>query len=110
MTLADEAHQNTGRLRPLACAGQPFEIPPQRRQRAERDPGMPSSTWRLRSDAWEYLRFGVKRIALGSDEERAQTRDSEIGRNLRALETLEMYWAGFGQRYVQGIADQLRCW
>ena len=74
----------------------------------ERDPGMPSSTWRLRSDAWEYLRFGVKRIALGSDDESALTRDGEIARNLRALETIEMYWAGFGQRYVRGIAELLR--
>ncbi len=73
----------------------------------ERDPGMPSSTWRMRSDAWEYLRFGVKRIALGSDDESALTRDGEIARNLRALETIEMYWAGFGQRYVRCIAELL---
>ena len=73
----------------------------------ERDLGMPSSTWRLRSDAWEYLRFGVKRIALGNDDETALTRDGEIARNLRALETIEMYWAGFGQRYVRGIAELL---
>ncbi len=73
----------------------------------ERDMGMPASTWRLRSDAWEYLRFGVKRIALGSDDEAALTRDGEIARNLRALETIEMYWAGFGQRYVRNIAELL---
>lgn len=73
----------------------------------ERDPGMPSSTWRLRSDAWEYLRFGVKRLALGNDEAGTLTADSEIYRSLRSLETIEMYWAGFGQRYVQGISDLL---
>jgi len=73
----------------------------------ERDPGMPASTWRLRSDAWEYLRFGVKRIALGSDDESALTHDGEIARNLRALETIEMYWAGFGQRYVRNISQLL---
>ena len=73
----------------------------------ERDPGMPSSTWRLRSDAWEYLRFGVKRLALGSDDVDAIAADSEIHRSLRALETIEMYWAGFGQRYVRAIGDLL---
>ncbi len=73
----------------------------------ERDPGMPVSTWRLRSDAWEYLRFGVKRIALGNDDESALTRDGEIARSLRALETVEMYWAGFGQRYVRCIGEAL---
>jgi arginine decarboxylase len=73
----------------------------------ERDPGMPSSTWRLRSDAWEYLRFGVKRLALGSDDASAIAADSEIQRSLRALETIEMYWAGFGQRYVRAIGELL---
>ncbi len=73
----------------------------------ERNPGMPASTWRVRSDAWEYLRFAVKRVAHGSDDISALSADSEIARNLRALETIEMYWAGFGQRYVRGIADLL---
>lgn len=73
----------------------------------ERDPGMPSSTWRLRSDAWEYLRFAVKRLALSGEDAEAVANDSEIHRNLRALETIEMYWAGFGQRYVRGIWDLL---
>jgi len=73
----------------------------------ERDPGMPSSTWRLRSDAWEYLRFAVKRLAHGSEASGELAADSEIWRNLRALETIEMYWAGFGQRYVATIAELL---
>ncbi|RGE23260.1 aminotransferase class I/II-fold pyridoxal phosphate-dependent enzyme [Leucobacter sp. wl10] len=73
----------------------------------ERDPGMPTSTWRLRSDAWEYLRFAVKRLALGSDDVEALAADSEIHRSLRALETIEMYWAGFGQRYVRDIGELL---
>lgn len=73
----------------------------------ERDPGMPASTWRLRSDAWEYLRFAVKRLALGSDDVEVLASDSEIHRSLRALETIEMYWAGFGQRYVRTIGELL---
>ena len=81
--------------------------PPPMTGELERDMGMPTSTWRLRSDAWEYLRIGVKRIALGGDDKVALTRDGEIARNLRTLETIEMYWAGFGQRYVRCIAELL---
>ena len=73
----------------------------------ERNTGMPASTWRLRSDAWEYLRFAVKRVAHGSDDVTALSADSEIARNLRSLETIEMYWAGFGQRYVRNIGELL---
>ncbi|WP_243751907.1 aminotransferase class I/II-fold pyridoxal phosphate-dependent enzyme [Leucobacter weissii] len=69
---------------------------------------MPSSTWRLRSDAWEYLRFAVKRLVHGSEEDGELSADHEIWHGLRALETIEMYWAGFGQRYVAGVADLLR--
>nr|WP_236021923.1 beta-eliminating lyase-related protein [Leucobacter soli] len=69
---------------------------------------MPSSTWRLRSDAWEYLRFAVKRLAHGDLESGELSAESEVWRNLRALETIEMYWAGFGQRYVAAIAELLQ--
>lgn len=73
----------------------------------ERDPGMPSSTWRMRSDAWEYLRFAVKRLAYGNDDFDLLAADGEMQRSLRTLETVEMYWAGFGQRYVSAIGDLL---
>lgn len=73
----------------------------------ERDPGMPASTWRLRSDAWEYLRFSVKRLAAGDGEPGELAPDGELWRSLRALETIELYWAGFGQPYVAAIAELL---
>ena len=73
----------------------------------ERDPGMPASSWRLRSDAWEYLRFAVKRLATDSDSPDTLAADGEVHRNLRALEAIELYWAGFGQRYVRAIGDLL---
>ncbi|WP_025134120.1 beta-eliminating lyase-related protein [Leucobacter sp. PH1c] len=74
----------------------------------ERDPGMPSSTWRMRSDAWEYLRFAVKRLVYGADDNtELLAADGEIQRSLRSLETVEMYWAGFGQRYVVAIGELL---
>ncbi|MBU3994429.1 MAG: ornithine decarboxylase, partial [Actinobacteria bacterium] len=75
--------------------------------RLERDPGMPSSTWRMRSDAWEYLRSAVKLLVHGSPRSSALEADGEISRLLRALETIEMYWAGFGQRYVVEITNLL---
>ena len=76
-------------------------------QSLERDPGMPTSTWRLRSDAWEYLRFAIKRLESGHETASILDGDGEIARNLRALETLELYWAGFGQRYVAEIREAL---
>lgn len=97
----------------------------------ERDQGMPANTWRLRGDSWEFLRYAVKRLALrekgsgvgalraerlaganvhddvagqnGHGESAAAMR--EIHRHLRSLKTIEMYWAGFGKRYVTGIAE-----
>lgn len=68
--------------------------------------GMPASTWRLRSDAWEYLRFIIKRLALGTEPtSEVIGSGSELQRLLRSLETIELYWAGFGQRYVRNLAD-----
>jgi arginine decarboxylase len=76
--------------------------------RLEPDLGMPASTWRLRSDAWEYLRFAIKRLALGSDDTETLAADKQIYRSLRSLETIEMYWAGFGQQYVKTIRELLQ--
>ena len=73
----------------------------------ERDPGMPPTTWRLRSDAWEYLRFAVKRLTFDASNADAIASDSELFRSLRALETIEMYWGGFGQRYVRQLGELL---
>lgn len=75
--------------------------------RLEPDAGMPASTWRLRSDAWEYLRFAVKRLAHGENPSAVLAADSEIRRSLRALETIELYWAGFGPKFVTEISERL---
>ena len=80
---------------------------PHAQGKLERDPGMPASSWRMRSDAWEYLKFAVKRLATDSDTAETLAADGEVQRNLRALETIELYWAGFGQRYVQAIGELL---
>ncbi|GGA57092.1 amino acid decarboxylase [Pseudoclavibacter endophyticus] len=69
----------------------------------EPNPGMPASVWRLRLDAWEYVRYAVRLLARGDTDLSDAAGLSEIHRSLRALETVEMYWAGFGQRYVKSI-------
>ncbi|WP_416375676.1 aminotransferase class I/II-fold pyridoxal phosphate-dependent enzyme [Neomicrococcus lactis] len=77
------------------------------RVKLETDPGMPSTTWRMRSDAWEYLLFAVKRLVHSPNPQEAYAADTELHRSLRALETIELYWAGCGQEYVRSIRQQL---
>ncbi|MGO1909925.1 MAG: ornithine decarboxylase, partial [Brevibacterium linens] len=78
-----------------------------RKANLERDPGMPASTWRLRSDAWEYLKFAIKRLAASGGDFSMIAEDGEVWRSLRSLRTIELYWGGFGQRYVEEITDLL---
>jgi arginine decarboxylase len=111
MTRIEVAHSTAAEARGTIAGGDPFRgstsASPSGANTLERDPGMPSSTWRLRSDAWEYLRFAVKRISLGNDNDGVLSSDGEVFRSLRALETIELYWAGFGQRYVRAIRELL---
>ena len=65
--------------------------------------GMPSSAWRARSDAWEYTRYFVKLLALGGADVQDKSTVNELFRSLRALETIEFYWAGIGQNEVAEI-------
>ena len=68
---------------------------------------MPASTWRLRSDAWEYLKFAIKRLSASGGDFSMIAEDGEVWRSLRSLRTMELYWGGFGQRYVEEITDLL---
>ena len=110
MTIIDASHSRRSHAATLSDVIAPTKLSPVVDAAAatlERDPGMPASTWRLRSDAWEYLRFAVKRLALAGEGEDVLAQDGEVQRSLRALETIEMYWAGFGQRYVAAIGELL---
>lgn len=69
--------------------------------------GMPSSAWRARSDAWEYTRYFVKLLALGGADVQDHSTVSELFRSLRALETIEFYWAGIGHKRVREIREQI---
>ena len=72
---------------------------------------VPSSVWRLRVDAWEYLGYTVKQAAAvghGSGRVPGNGRLSvEAARLLPMLEAVEMYWAAPGQGYVAELRDSL---
>ncbi|MFH5879587.1 aminotransferase class I/II-fold pyridoxal phosphate-dependent enzyme [Arthrobacter sp. NA-172] len=72
---------------------------------------VPSSAWRVRADAWEFLGYAVKQLAATtSRSENARTpRDvpRDVQRLLPLLEALEMYWASPGQQYVAELRRSL---
>jgi len=72
---------------------------------------VPSSAWRLRVDAWEYLGYAVKQAAAvghGSGPDSGNGRlSAEAARLLPTLEALEMYWAAPGQEYVAELRTSL---
>lgn len=62
---------------------------------------VPSSVWRLRVDAWEYLGYAVKQLT--ADPTADVKLPPEAARLLPLLEAVEMYWASPGQAYVKGL-------
>ena len=68
---------------------------------AEPFTGIPSSVWRLRSDAWEFLGYATKQLAAAdAPEPSVNGLPREIRRRLQLLEAIEMYWAFPGHRHV----------
>ncbi len=65
---------------------------------------VPSSAWRVRADAWEFLGYAVKQLAAARSLTGAGRPPRELPRDVRRLlpllESLEMYWASPGQQYV----------
>lgn len=55
--------------------------------------GVPSSGWRIRSDAWEMLFFAIKQRIAQPDGASSQNLDYRIHRSLQMLHALELYWA-----------------
>ncbi|MDQ0213191.1 arginine decarboxylase [Arthrobacter bambusae] len=66
---------------------------------------VPSSAWRVRADAWEFLGYAVKQLSAGSRTVAGRTRElpRDVRRLLPLLESLEMYWASPGQQYVMEL-------
>ncbi|MFI8411947.1 aminotransferase class I/II-fold pyridoxal phosphate-dependent enzyme [Paeniglutamicibacter gangotriensis] len=68
----------------------------------------PSSVWRLRTDAWEYLGYAAK--ALPGASERGKSEDGllkEVTRQLRVLEAVETYWAVPGKARVLALRESI---
>src|SRR5699024_2950209 len=74
----------------------------------ERDPGIPASTWRLRSDAWEYLKFAIKRLSASGGDFSMIGEGGEVWRCLRALRARELYWGGAGEGSGEVVRDPSR--
>ncbi|MHC6218884.1 aminotransferase class I/II-fold pyridoxal phosphate-dependent enzyme [Arthrobacter sp. MMS24-S77] len=76
---------------------------------------VPSSAWRVRADAWEFLGYAVKQLAAASARPAAGARlareprelPREARRLLPLLESLEMYWASPGPHYVSELRRSL---
>ncbi|WAH98590.1 aminotransferase class I/II-fold pyridoxal phosphate-dependent enzyme [Arthrobacter sp. MMS18-M83] len=76
---------------------------------------VPSSAWRVRADAWEFLGYAVKQLAAASARPAAGARlaqgprdlPREVRRLLPLLESLEMYWAAPGPQYVTELRRSL---
>ncbi|MFL4475345.1 aminotransferase class I/II-fold pyridoxal phosphate-dependent enzyme [Paeniglutamicibacter sp. MACA_103] len=65
----------------------------------------PSSVWRLRTDAWEYLGYAAKQLpslSLSDTDSNAVEKGllAEVTRQLRVLEAVETYWAVPGKAHV----------
>lgn len=68
---------------------------------------VPSSAWRVRADAWEFLGYAVKQLAAATSRSGGARQSRELPREVRRLlpllESLEMYWASPGQQYVMEL-------
>lgn len=68
---------------------------------AEDDIGTPSSVWRLRTDAWEFLGYAAKQLRTIA---KPHTGDpgllAEVRRQLAVLDVVETYWAVPGRNHV----------
>ena len=82
------------------------------RQNADDDSGaggeVPSSAWRVRADAWEFLGYVVKQLSAAATSRSGGGRTlrelpREVRRLMPLLESLEMYWASPGQQYVMEL-------
>ena len=61
----------------------------------------PSTVWRLRTDAWEYLGYAAKALQGRTGPANAEKGlPAEVMRQLRVLEAVETYWAVPGKAQV----------
>ncbi len=67
----------------------------------------PSSAWRSRADAWEFLGYAFKQLAKGGQgmQSLSGLQDQAV-QALRLLQAMELYWAGPG---LAALAPLLNC-
>ncbi|WP_253257444.1 beta-eliminating lyase-related protein [Arthrobacter sp. Hiyo1] len=67
----------------------------------------PSSAWRSRADAWEFLGYAFKQLAKGGQgiQSRSGLQDQAV-QALRLLQAMELYWAAPG---LAALAPLLNC-
>lgn len=72
-----------------------------------REIGTPSSAWRSRADAWEFLGYAFKQLAKGGPGTPSHSglRDQTV-QALRLLQATELYWAAPG---IAALAPLLAC-
>lgn len=72
---------------------------------------VPSSAWRVRADAWEFLGYAVKQLAAATSRSGGGRAPRELPREVRRLlpllASLEMYWASPGPQYVAELRRNL---
>ncbi|MFP3462941.1 ornithine decarboxylase [Arthrobacter globiformis] len=68
--------------------------------------GTPSSVWRVRRDAWDFLRYAAKQLASDTSGPQNSKLQSEVRRLLRVLEAIEMYWAMPGLAFVERLREK----
>lgn len=72
----------------------------------------PSSVWRLRTDAWEFLGYGSKQLTAlatpGNGVNAAhQHMLDEVVRQLNVLESIEPYWAVPGRAHLAALRSRI---
>ncbi len=76
------------------------------KQRPRQDIRTPSSAWRSRADAWEFLGYAFKQLAKGGPgtQSRSGLQDQAV-QALRLLQAMELYWAAPGLAALATLLD-----
>ncbi|MCZ9884002.1 aminotransferase class I/II-fold pyridoxal phosphate-dependent enzyme [Arthrobacter sp. B2a2-09] len=70
----------------------------------KREIGTPSSAWRSRADAWEFLGYAFKQLTKGGSGTSSHSGlQGQAVQALRLLQTIELYWAAPGLAAVASL-------
>ncbi|MEZ2388507.1 aminotransferase class I/II-fold pyridoxal phosphate-dependent enzyme [bacterium RCC_150] len=75
-------------------------------QPSRREISTPSSAWRARADAWEFLGYAFKQLAKGRPGMSSRTElQGQAIQALQLLQSIELYWAAPGLDSVAALRD-----